>query len=403
MDKSPKKMASFLNLFKPMVYLAVEFYNVMRFFFYIIGLFIAVFSTVCGYSQSNTNANNSFNSSSPPTMNEDVLKSAEDDRSERTNQLSLRDQYFFKKSEFQSKDSKHISTAEQHQLDLIVNQVQKTAKNSYEYHYLSYINSNHSSSAFHHLQEAYKINPNATELYKEFVSYYEISNNKEAKKDFLNKIKTTAQYSEEQYVFAYNLLASCSDEKAVLFTYGNIDTYPVWVQQEINGKFPNVKVLNLELLLVEDYYKQLSSKYKLPKLNPVSQTTQYIKEFARNNSSVSVYVASTVSPTTLKELNASLYSTGLVFKYSPQPIQNAPILIKNWETNFNTKTLAKTALGEDAKLKTNYLVAITLVQDKYRQQGKTKEADKLLELAKKIAKEAGVEEKYNAILKAYGQ
>ncbi|MFN3918249.1 MAG: hypothetical protein ACK4K0_10975 [Flavobacteriales bacterium] len=379
----------------------------MRVFFYKIGLFITVFSAVYGYSQSNSPNTKSLNNSglppTPPIMNESEKKSMEDERSERVNQLSLRDQYFFKKSEFQSKDSKHISTSEQHQLDLIVNQVQKTAKNSYEYHYLSYVNSNHSSSAFHHLQEAYKINPNANELYKEFVSYYEVINNKEAKKDFLSKIKHTALYSEEQYVFAYNLLASCSEQNAVLFTYGNIDTYPTWVQQELNGKFSDVKVLNLELLLVEDYFKQLSAKYKLPKLNPVSQTAQYIKEFAKNNPSVSVYVASTISPSTLKDLNSSLYITGLVFKYSSQPIQNTPILIKNWESAFNTKTLSKSAVGEDAKLKANYLIAITIIQDKYRKSGKIKEADKTLELAKKIAKEAGVEEKYNTILRAYGQ
>jgi hypothetical protein len=59
-------------------------------------------------------------------------------------------------------------------------------------------------------------------------------------KDHDRSTKTTA------HDMAYNYLMSCP-KNAILFTYGDNDTYPVWYDQEVENIRPDVRVINLSL------------------------------------------------------------------------------------------------------------------------------------------------------------
>jgi hypothetical protein len=58
---------------------------------------------------------------------------------------------------------------------------------------------------------------------------------------------------------AYNVLMSC-EKDAILFTFGDNDTYPLWYLQEIEGVRKDVRIINLSLLGIDWYVDQLNNR-----------------------------------------------------------------------------------------------------------------------------------------------
>lgn len=82
--------------------------------------------------------------------------------------------------------------------------------------------------------------------------------------------------------YASNYLHSLEDN-AILFTYGDNDTYPLWYAQEVEGVRPDVRIINLSLIAVDWYIDQMRRKVNESPAIKMSVPQEAIRGNKRNS------------------------------------------------------------------------------------------------------------------------
>lgn len=354
-------------------------------------LWIFLFSCTIVYGQQGEtmkqNQPNFYNSSQSPA----ILQEIEQDPN---NAKAWGDLYKAERLSNYNNYEKTLSKEANANLDRIVHDMERNVPNSSELNYALYQQSNNDPSQFHYLSNAQQLAPHRKDLYDDFIGHYEVTNNPTAKAEYCQKMSAENVIPRYAMDYNYNVLASL-EPNAILVTHGELDTYPVWVLQEVKKKRKDIIVVNMDLMNNLEYRQRILHDLGVEwPVNEPIRSAAFFSALANNKYNRPIALPLTFSPPILKELSDNLFVTGLVMNYANElePASNLEKTQNLWEKGLKRKSVelaAKSTATEAKQLSMNYIPMLSLLHGHYRVGGEHEKAMEVYAIAKALAENAG--------------
>lgn len=288
----------------------------------------------------------------------------------------------------------------QNDLDEIYKNLASHIKGSYEYHYLSYLNGGAKVGLYHHLEKAYELDPNRTEIYSEMINHAAMHQDLESMATFNAKWMESGEISQGILAWNYNALMSV-EPNAILLTYGDNDTYPAWMLQQVQALRKDVEVVNVNLLRKQIYCDAIFEKCGIPAYTDLIDDQLIwqddfipVSDHILRYSTRPIYFNVTVPKTIREQYKDKLYTVGLSFKYSNTSFDNMSVLKDNYENKFLTDYMIMGFQNDKSvsvlnSLNMSYLPGFLSLMKAYIKNGEELKRDKLGVIVGNIARAGG--------------
>ena len=299
------------------------------------------------------------------------------------------------------------------QCEVIGKDAYAVVPNSYQANLILWRNSGNEEKYHKYLERAYELSPNNEEVLVNVLTQAKLKGEKEKYSTYCKKYYKTNDVPSGLLNWAYNLLSEL-DENAIVFTGGDNDSYPCWLMQEVKGIRTDVEVINIYLLLKDDYRNNLFKELNLPELQIKMSDVKSEEEYMANRDKIldhffinyksSIYVVSTLVKNFKEKYENELHLTGLAYKYSKTEIDNISLIIRNYEKRYLLDYLKMSfsfnvgeKVAENAQVM--YLPALTKLYKHYKNTEQTEKLKKVKELLLSIGSRTGSLEDVETILK----
>lgn len=309
----------------------------------------------------------------------------------------LFEQYENARENSNSPKSRSIADEDQQKLNNLVSKMESTNALSFEYNLAKYVNGNHDVANFSYLNKAYELNKNSQEAVQLMLAYYEITSDKNKRKEFSQQLKALNVFSKETYAYLKNVLNSVP-VNGILITHGSLDTYPIFVLMDTESFRTDVRVVSLDFLQSEAYRSKIKNQgVSLPESTVIN--TAYFKNLCDLNKVKQLYLSFTIPKNYFQEIQSNLYVSGLSFQYSPVKKNNMEILIINWNKFDKSIFEFESAPNNESKqLISNYLVPLVLLKKHYQKENEFGKAEEMGAYISKVAEWKSKEKTVEKIL-----
>jgi hypothetical protein len=302
-------------------------------------------------------------------------------------------------------------TKTQDDLDKLVAEMEKAIPNTFEYHYIAHWNDGHRNKdlSFEHLEKAYAIDPTRPEIFDDFFTRYLLSGDNEKLNEIAKKWFASNDISPGLYNWCYNSLMSC-EENGILLTHGDNDTYPTLILQLAKEIRPDVIVMNMHLLMVEEYKTE---RFEAAGIAPFNTTLDesgayfpFLKDLYQhiflNANGRSVYLSMGANKDLTADFHDQLHNVGLAWKWSPDKFDNIAVIKKNYEKNYRLNYITETfysdiSAGVVNNSNNNYLPSMLTLYNHYVESDDSK-AEGLKKLIDHVARVNGVTDQVEKVL-----
>ena len=285
-------------------------------------------------------------------------------------------------------------------LNAIVAQMEKHVPKSYEYNYVMWLNGNNNPRMLPYLHKAHELRPQESEAILSLGYYYEIIGDTTQSHSYFPKFYKTGDYSPGMHNFTYNVLAGL-DTNAIILTEGDKDTDAIFILQNARGIRTDVRMLNLNLLLLTDYRKRMFDELGIAQLDydPLESEInfEYYKNFiiqhlAANTQNRPVYTSITVSRDYYQTISDQMYVTGLTRLYTTETPDQIALLKENFDHRYlmdyvHTRFAHDISEGWVTNFNVFYLEGLSILYYYYLESGDEETAINYYRLGYKIAEQ----------------